>query len=172
MTDYKQSAFYKVREWLISELYSSGVLNEADYTNSSPVVPIQQIPEAEDNTTYAEAGLPQDAPFIVWDMLSPGTYDTDYWNCRDEVMLWVYDYDVDKLLEIKELLYDLFKRFDLTAEDINNYEYPDSPYLFQYTDIMTGLPTDEVDQVLGRYGMNFVVTYQYTRPIGANGRFA
>jgi hypothetical protein len=172
MTTYTQSAFYKVRKWMIQELYDNGILNPSNYTQSSPIVPIQQVPETDDNIDAASAGLPVDAPFIVWDILVPGTYETDFWNCRDEVMLWIYDYDIEKLMEIKEFLYDLFHRFDLSAEDINNFEDPDSPFQYHYFDIMMGLPTDETDQVLGRYGINMVIMYEYTRPLLENGRFA
>lgn len=154
---------------MLNELFSSGILNAADYTDSSPIVPIQQIPEAFANSTATATGLPKDAPFIVYDMLMPGGYDTEYWNCRDQVILWIYDYDVEKLMEIKDFLYDLFRRFDLTAEDVNQIS---ETYKFHYFDIMMGLPTSQIDMVLGRYGFNMVISYQYTRPVGSNGRFA
>jgi len=154
---------------MISELYSNGILNEDDYQNAPPVIPIQQIPEATDNR---DNGTPvPDAPFIVYDFLVPGGYDTEFWNCRDEVMLWIYDYDIEKIFEIKEFLYDLFRRFDLSARDVNEFNDP-APYKFQYFDVMMGLPTDEADQILGRKGANIVITYQYDRAIQANGRFA
>jgi hypothetical protein len=163
MADYKTSAFYKVRKWMKQELQDNAII-------SNPIiVPIQQM--AGDPEEITGAGLAKDAPFIVYDILIPGGYDTEYWNCRDEVMLWVYDYDVERLFEIKEFLYDLFRRFDLAATDINNFP-DDSPFTFHYFDVMMGLPTDEIDQVLGRYGINLVVSYQYTRPITNTGRFA
>ena len=172
MADYSESAFFKVRKWLINELYQSGVLSASQYTNSSPVVPIQQIPESNSNEDWIGAGLPKDAPVIVYDTLTPGGYDTDFWNCRDEVILWVYDYDIDKLFKIRELLYDLFHRFDLTADDVNQYNDGKNIFKFHYFDVMMGLPTDEIDQVVGRYGINLVIAYEYTRQIQSNGRFA
>lgn len=154
---------------MISEMYTNGIIAEADYQSAPPVIPIQQIPEVLDNR---DGGFPvPDAPFIVYDFLTPGGYDTEYWNCRDEVMFWIYDYDIEKIFEIREFLYDLFRRFDLAATDINNFSDP-SPYQFHYFDVMMGLPTDEAGQVLGRKGANLVVAYQYTRAIQANGRFA
>lgn len=172
MANYKESAFYKVRKWMISELYSNGILTESHYTNASPVVSIQQIPESFDNVEMGEIGLPIDAPFIVYDFLTPGGYDTEYWNCRDEIVFWIYDYDIDRIFEIKEFLYDLFHRFDRSAEDINSFVDVDSPYKFQYFDVTQGLPTSQSDQLLGRSGGNLVITYQYTREILPNGRFA
>ena len=154
---------------MTSEFYSNGILTESDYQGAGPIVPIQQIPEITDLSS--EGGFVGDAPFIVYDFLTPGGYDTEYWNCRDDVMFWIYDYDIEKIFEIKEFMYDLFRRFDLTARDIN--EFPDpAPYKFQYFDIQMGLPTDEADQILGRKGANMVITYQYDRAIQANGRFA
>lgn len=169
MVDYSNSAFYTVRQWMLNELFSSGILTESDYTDSSAIVPIQQIPEAFGNKTDAPVGLPDDAPFIIYDLLVPGGYDTEYWNCRDEVVLWIYDYDIEKLMEIKDFLYDLFRRFDLTADDVNQIS---DTYKFHFFDIMMGLPSSNIDMVLGRYGLNMVISYQYTRPVGANGRFA
>jgi hypothetical protein len=155
---------------MIAELYSNGILNEADYQNAPPVIPIQQIPEANDNR---DGAFPvPDAPFIVYDFLIPGGYDTEYWNCREEVMFWVYDYDIEKLFEIKNFLYDLFRRFDLSASDINSFDDPGNPYRFQYFDVMMGLPTNATDQILGRSGANMVITYQYTRAQTPTGRFA
>ena len=167
MADYTDSAFYKVRRWLIQELSDNGI-------GEIQVVPIQQVPEVENQDTIGGGPggwVPGDESFIVYDVLVPGGYDTQYWNCRDEVMLWIYDYDVERLFEIKEFMYDLFGRFDLSAADINSME-DDSPFLFHYFDIMMGLPTDQADQVLGRKGMNMVISYEYTRPRLANGRFA
>ena len=173
MTTYSKSAFYDVRNWMLSELYASGVLRNTDYSNSSPIVPIQQIPEAFDNNSWQDAGMPADAPFIVYDIIVPGSYDTEYWNMRDEIVLWIYDYDLDKILEIKELLVDIFRRFDESARDINEFiENTDSPFRFQYFDVYSGLPSDEAKQVLGRMGVNIVISYQYTRQTQANGRFA
>jgi len=157
---------------MIEELFENGILNRSDYTNSSPVVPIQQIPEAEDNVSWTAAGLPEDAPFIVYDTVITGSYEDSFWNCRDEIVLWIYDYDISKLFEIKEFLYDLFHRLDLAALDINNFDDGDNTFRFHYFDVMTGLPSDEIDQVVGRYGMNMVISYQYNRQIQSNGRFA
>jgi len=171
MADYKNSALYKVRKWMISELYGNGILNEAHYVNISPIFPIQQVPESGGIRDYSSAGLPEDAPFIIYDYITPGGYDTDYWNCRDEISLWIYDYDIEKIFEIKDFLYDLLRRFDLSATDINEFS-DSSPYQFHWFDIMAGLPTDEADEVLGRKGINIVVEYEYTRPILSNGRFA
>ena len=171
--DYTKSPFYKVRKWMTSELYENSILNENNYTNAPPIVPIQQIPESFDNRDWQDAGLPADAPFIVYDFLTPGTYDTDFWNSKEEIMFWIYDYDLEKVLEIREFLIDLFRRYDLSARDVNEFDdQNESPYTYHYFDIMMGLPTDEANQVLGRVGANLVVTYQYTRPIGVNGRFA
>lgn len=172
MTDYGVSAFYKVRKWIISELYSNGILSESNYVNSSPIIPIQQVPESNDNRDWGEAGFPADAPFIVYDFLVPGSYDTDYWNRRDEIIFWIYDYDIEKLIEIKEFMVDLMGRLDDSATDINEFEDLDSPFTYQYFDVMMGLPTDEIDKVLGRYGVNLVICYQYTRPLNSRGRFA
>jgi hypothetical protein len=164
MADYKQSAIYKVRHWMIQEMADNGI-------GDVKVIPIQQVPEVESDSEFAGAGLAKDAPFIVYDVLIPSGYETDFWNCRDEVMLWIYDYDIERIFEIKEFLYNLFGRFDLSAADINDFD-EDTPFKFHYFDVMMGLPTDEIDQVLGRYGMNMVITYQYTRPITGRGRFA
>jgi hypothetical protein len=172
LADYTQSAFYKVRKWMLQELYTHSILTENHYTKASAIVPIQQIPEAGDNRDWQDAGLPADAPFIVYDFLIPGSYDTDFWNMKEEIMLWIYDYDVAKVLQIRDFLVDLFRRYDLTAADVNEFSDPESPFIFHYFDIMTGLPSDEADQVLGRVGANLVLTYQYTRPIQSNGRFA
>jgi hypothetical protein len=148
------------------------VVRESNYTEAPLIVPIQQIPDNFDNRDWQAAGLPADAPFIVYDYLIPGGYDTDYWNLRDEIMLWIYDYDIDKIMEIKEALYDITRRFDLAATDINAQADVDSPFVFHYFDVMMGLPTDEADQVVGLSGVNLVLTYEYTRPILSNGRFA
>jgi hypothetical protein len=172
MSKYSNSAIYKVRKWLESELYASGVLTPDFYVGTSPVIPIQQIPETDGNDVLGPTGMATDSPFIVYDFVTPGGYDTDYWNRRDEVMFWIYDYDLEKVIEIRDFMYDLFGRFDLTAADINNFNDPGNPYQFQYFDVMMGLPTDEADQVLGRVGANIVVSYQYSRPVLSNGRFA
>jgi hypothetical protein len=157
---------------MIDELYSNGILRADNYTNTSPVIPIQQIPEAFDNREWADIGIPADAPFIVWDIVIPGGYDTDFWNCREEIMFWIYDYDVDRVMEIKEFLIDLFGRADLSATDINDFDDPDNVFQFHYFDIMTGLPTDEAKSVLGRYGINMVLVYEYSKQILSNGRLA
>lgn len=172
MADYNQSAWFKVRRWFLSEMFSSGVLQENDYQNSSVIVPIQQIPENITEIDFQGSGLPSDAPFIVYDIVVPGGYGTDYWNRRDEVMLWLYDYDVNKLFAMSELVQDLFGRFDESARDLNNFEANTTPFTYHWADVMMGLPTDEGKDILGRTGMNIVVTYEYTRNLASNGRFA
>lgn len=172
VSDYTKSPVYKVLSWLIDELYSNDILRESNYTDAPPIIPIQQVPESNDNQTFADIGLPEDAPFIVYDIVVSGNYGTDFWNRSEEVSLWAYDYDIEKLFEIKEFLIDLLGRYDLSATDINDFDDGESVFRFHFFDIMTGLPTDEIDQIVGRYGINLVITYEYSREIQSSGRFA
>lgn len=164
--DWTHGAAVDIRKYLLKELYASNIIKSTDYTQDfgvfDPVIPIQQLPEVINTNS--------DLPFVVYDMTPLSTVSDQYWIVEEEITFYVYSVDYGKVLAIQNLIVDIFRRHDLTAMDINGYVTSPNTFLCVYL-VSSSAPEPAVSEG-GRVGASITINYQYTRSIGANGRFA
>jgi hypothetical protein len=161
MTDYTKSAVYVFRSFLASELFSEGVLVQAQYylngmnTPISPVIPVQDIPEF--------TGELSARTYLVYDLIT----DVDseqWWHQTDEVTLNIISENIQKQHEIIEFLKERFSRGDLTADRINAYAVSQgSPFRFQHFYLAEASVSRAANSEGGRVSAPAVIIYSYRR---------
>jgi hypothetical protein len=177
MSLYNNHAVIDVAQWVSAELFTSGVFAAADYQNIagfiqiSPVFPIQQA--AEMNNVIGERA------FIVYDFIPIAAKWDINEIIRENMMFTCYSTNYGKVLEMQNLLVDLFRRNDRSAADLNTYLVGYTNNRFLSFEIADALPPDPMRDEGGRYGATVNIEYDFTRHVKSDryygsgaGRFA
>jgi hypothetical protein len=167
MADYTKTAVGEVRAFLWENLKADNILNENEYIADGfihplvPIIPAQQVPEFNN--------LISGKPYIVYDF-EVGAYDSDYWICEENLILYIISTDYGKSVQILNYLIDLFRRMDDTARDVNSSLNSDTfKFHYFYVNRMESpLPMEEEG---GNQISTADISYKYSRRIGSNGRF-
>lgn len=154
-----------IRSYLLSAITASGIVSIITYPvtfdSKIPVIPIQQAPEINN-----EIG---DKPYIVYDM-EIGPVDTKFWELSEYITFYIYGVDYAKVLALQSLIVDLFRRYELSAQDINVYCH--STNNFMYTSVEDADPPTAPLNEAGRIEASVQIGYKYHKAIDSRGRFA
>lgn len=168
MATYDEFPFSPIRTLLWNELKDTGVLDENDYWSESfkqhlnPIIPSQQVPEFQN--------LLPGNPYIVYDVETIG-YDSEFWICSEIATLNVVGNSYIKVYTILELIKDLFRRFDVSAHDINSSS-PNSLYRFLKTSIDSIYSPEYGEDEGGLVSGIIRIQYEYVREIDSStGRY-
>lgn len=165
MVDYTKIAFSSVRSYLWDNLKSSNVLDDNDYWVESmgvklnPIIPSRQIPEFQN--------LLPGVPYIIYD-IETLDYGEEFWITDELVTFTIVGTDYGKLHEISQLIKDLFRRYDISANEINNHS-SNSTFRFLKTYI-TGMMSPSIESESDVQSAIVEITYCYTRDIGPGMR--
>ncbi len=167
MTKYKIDSMYEIRKHLWRELTESGVFDPDDYYSDNigqeiiPIIPVQQQPELNQFLSGKK--------HIVYDKVGM-TYE-DIWLLSCEKLLFtIYATDVSDINEIRNLMYDVFRRMDDSAKDINRAKTEDS-LIFHNTMIVESSPTAPSEELQGFFSADVIIEVKYSRITGPGGRF-
>ena len=159
--NYKKSAIYIVRGYLVQQLFAEGVLVTGDYllngfdTPLSPVVPVQDLPEFSDELS--------DKTYIVYDLITE-VDPVQYWARKDEVTFVTFSEKTSKHLEVIEFFVDQFSQADLTAEALNAYAVAqNSPFRFESFNLIEAAIGDAAKEEAGKKPSPVVISYSYRR---------
>jgi hypothetical protein len=179
MVDYTKDPIKYVKDILWAELLSNEILDDNDYLiqgTSTKLVPIIPVQQQQEFVEYFS-----DAPFIVYDT-DIIEYDTDWWICKERVYFTIYSNSYSKMREISFLILDLFRRFDESARDIDNYSrneenyassaINDGTFIYHYFAVQGISETYPSEEEAGRYANQIDIVMSYSRNVGATGRFA
>lgn len=165
MTYVSSHPILDIREYLVAELYASGLLVASDYVTDfgqvDPVFPENQTPESN--------SLFKNKPFLVYTTESPSVVGTQYWLMLGRSTITAYSDDYSVVLDLQIFLLDLFRRFETTAQEINELADVNS---FLTVFVIDSDSSNEPDTEYGRYSATIDIEYQYTRAINSNGKFA
>ena len=165
MTYVSSHPILDIREYLLAELYLSGLLVAADYVTDfgqvHPIFPENQTPESN--------SLFKDKPFLLYSVETPSVVGTQYWLMSGESTVTAYSDEYQTVLDLQIFMLDLFRRFEITAQEINEIADINS---FLTVFISNSDASNEPDSEYGRYSSSVTIGYQYTRPISGNGKFA
>lgn len=168
MTDYKQNARSIINSFLWENLKSSNILDEDQYRPDNftksviPVIPSQELPEFNN--------LMPDLPYIVYDYEVEG-YDDDWWICKENMLYTVIANEVSKVVEITELMIDLFRRVDESGKDLQNFNPKDNLIRFYTVSLMNVSGPAPVELEGGRVAATVEICYKYSRYLDNSGRF-
>lgn len=123
---------FAVNKYLWKQIEAQGILTKDSYNGLTPIIPIQesaQFIQAMD----AVAGVGA-YPYIVYSWYT-NSIDADSWYQQtDTVIYTIYSTDQTKLRQLVLLFLNLLKRFDMTADRINDFIYdPDNALGSEYT---------------------------------------
>lgn len=109
---------------------------------------------------------------IIYDWVADG-YEDNWLICRDSMMFTIYAKEQRKIMEIQNLMLDLFRRMDDSARDLNAYLPSQSPWIF-YTVSLVDLTSPEPQrEKSGWFAGQVVIRYKYGRQVNSQtGRFA
>jgi hypothetical protein len=158
MADYTKMAFSGIRSYLWTELQSQNILNPNDYwvdkmsTKLNPIIPSQQIPEFQN--------LLPNMPYIVYD-IETLDYGSDFWVTEEVATLTVVGSAYSQIYSIVELTKDLFRRYDISASEINK-SLTDDSFRFLKTYI-SGILSPNIGSESNNQTATIEITYCYTR---------
>lgn len=142
------------------KLQEAGIMDHNNYNGLIPIVPTQQQPVFND--------LPSNTPYIVYTYTNAG-YDEDFWADREQITYRIYSDNERQLRQISNFLTDLLKRYDWTAEEVNNWianfastDGDEKKFHFMYTDVISAIGPEPFDQEGGRQGAAVTLMAVYT----------
>lgn len=168
MANYKKNARSVINSFLWNELKEKGIMNASDYRpdNSTsllvPIIPSQQVPEFNN--------LINDKTYIIYDYEVEG-YSDDWWICHETMLYTIVSTEYSKIIEIMELMIDLFRRIDTTGMEVQEFN-PDSDIVkFYSVSLESASSPIPFDNEGGRTSGMVQISYKYSRIVGADGRF-
>jgi hypothetical protein len=158
MADYTAMAFSNIRSYIWAQLQSEGILDADDYwvdkmnTKLNPIIPSQQIPEFQN--------LLPNVSYIIYD-IETIDYGSDFWVCEEVATLTIVGDSYIKIYSISELIKDLFRRYDASANDLNN-NLVNTSFRFLKTHV-SGILSPDIGSESSNQTASIELTYCYTR---------
>jgi hypothetical protein len=169
MTDYAYVASYDVRKMLLNELQSHNLYDPNDYYADGfvdplePVIPAQQVPEFNN--------LLPGKTYIIYDIIQRHT-GVQWWMSEETITFDVTSRSQTEIQTIINFITDLFRRFDLAAQDVNLTLIPRSPYIYHYFRLESADPVQAFQDEGGFMSGLISITYGYTREVDSTtGRY-
>ena len=165
--DYKVDAMFELRKFLWKELKAAGIFDAYDYysdnlgTEIIPIIPVQQSPEMDQFLNGKK--------HIVYDKI--GLSFEDIWLLACEKILFtIYSTDVTEIYEIRNLMMDLFRRMDESAQDVNNSIRPNK-LKFHSIHVIETSPIEPSLELKGFMSTDVILEAKYSRTTDSKGRF-
>lgn len=161
---YSNTAIVDIRSYLLAEIAASGILTGVVYpdtfNNTIPIIPIHQMPEVNNNIGD---------PFIVYE-LEVNAVGVQFWQISESVTFYIYGVDYEKILSLQSLIVDIFRRYEMSAQDINVFCHSENAFVYTTVDDSDApnAPTSEA----GRLESSVSISYVYQKSINNRGRFA
>jgi hypothetical protein len=167
--DYTRVASYDVRNAMWLELQRAGILSASDYMTTGftqplvPIIPSQQVPEFNN--------LLPGKTYITYDIVQKN-YGVQWWISEESIILEIISRNAAQIQTITNFLIDLFRRYDLSANDINTETISGSPFKFLYFKLESANPVQPFKDEGGFMSGDLSIGYAYTREVDqGTGRF-
>jgi hypothetical protein len=168
MTDYSQLAITDIRNYIWQKIQDAGLLDINDYYADGlsdpliPIIPTQQVPEFNN--------LLPGRTYIVYDF-EVKTIPVQWWMTDEMLTLAIFSQNYDFINQISNLMNDLFRRYDESSKDINEYLAGDTLFMFHHT-VVDRIFSPEPFKSEGDYQTGQIaLSYSYSRKTEGNGRF-
>lgn len=168
--DYRTVGAHQINKWLWSKLkdweYKTSTKAFDAYgtatgkINLVPIIPAQQLPEF----TNISGG----APFIVY-AYTRSTSAKSFHMHSERATFVVYDNDEERLRAVHGYVFDLLRRLDVTADEINTYLGGSSVFSFKFVQASMASSPEPFTQEGGRQGATISISYDYTLELGSTG---
>jgi hypothetical protein len=166
--DYKIDAMFELRKFLWAQLKLTGLFDPDDYYSDNlgseivPIVPVQQLPEMDQFLNGKK--------HIVYDKIGM-SYEENWLICCEKVLFTLYSTDVTELYEMRNLMTDLFRRMDESANDVNISKTSNN-LIFHSIYISETSPIEPSQELQGFLSTDVILEVKYSRVTDRLGRFA
>lgn len=161
--DYSKVAAFDVRNAMWQALQDAKILDPQDYYADGlpepliPIIPSQQVPEFNN--------LLPGKPYITYDIIQRN-YGVQWWVSEESMIMQIISRSNSQIITIANFLTDLFRRYELSARDINDVAHASaSPFKFLYFRLETANPTQPFIDEGGYMSGDFSIMYTYTREV-------
>lgn len=165
---YSDNAINNVREYIWENIINEELLDPDEYYADGftehlvPIIPSQQIPEFNN--------LLPGRTYLIYDF-ETRPIPPQWWMVEEVVTITVVSQNYEKVVEITSFLQDLFRRYDDSAIEVNNYFDNKNTFMFHYINVESVLSPAPFDEE-GAYQMGSAsIAYVYSRRTDASGRF-
>jgi hypothetical protein len=152
-----------MNKWIWSKLstfeYKPGAIAFDAYGSTTgklnlvPIIPAQQLPEF--------TNILSGAPFIVYGY-SKSASPSEWYITSEKAAYTIYDNNEERLRAIENYMFDLLRRMDESADDINDYLGNASNYSFKWINANMSTSPEPFIQEGGRMGAMVSISYEYT----------
>lgn len=169
MTDYTQNARSVINGFLWDQLKENSILLENDYRPDGftkhliPIVPAQEVPEFNN--------LLPNKSYIIYDYEVEG-YSDDWWVCHELMTYTIISSEYSKVSEIIEFMIDLFRRTDISGQEIQAFNPKNDLIKFYTVNLDSASSPAPFDMEGGRMMAVVEISYKYSRIVGDSGRFS
>ncbi|AXH67252.1 hypothetical protein SEA_WOFFORD_56 [Streptomyces phage Wofford] len=162
---YDITATHALNKFIKDQLSGEGIIDLALYKGLDPFIPAQQQPEM--------TNLPSGVPFVVYNYASNGEY-VDWWVEHEQTAYTIYSDNEKKIRQMTHYMNQLLKRYDWSAEDINDYvqEFGTTEHKkfdFKYTRITSMSSIEPATSQGGRFSATIVVNICFTSQLNQAG---
>lgn len=166
MSNYDLNGVHVLNKFIWASLRTGLGMTEADYRGLIPIIPTQQVPVFND--------MPSGLPFLVYTFLVAG-YDTSLWANVEQVTYRIFSDDERRLRQVTNYLVDLCKRYEWTAEDINDWvdnnptlfpmDDDDQKVEFKFVQVVGATSPEPTGQEGGRQFSTVTIRMVFTHPV-------
>lgn len=168
MTNYYDIASSNIRDYIWFNLKDKEILNESNYYVDNmplplnPIIPSQQVPEFNN--------LLPGRSYMLYDF-EVKQIPSQWWMTEESMTFTILSQNYEKITQIQSLMQDLFRRYDESAVDINNYFNNQNSFTFHHT-FIDSVFSPEPYTTEGDYQTGMItISYSYSRKTGSDGRF-
>jgi len=169
MTIYRENARSIINSFLWDEIQKAGVLDSDNYRPDNftktlvPIIPAQEVPEFNNLLT--------DQTYIIYDY-EINDYSEKWWICEESMSYSIVGTKFSKVMEITELIIDLFRRKDLAGKDLQKFNTNPDKIKFYSACLDYVSSPSPAESEGGRVVGVVQITYKYSRTVNSDGRFA
>ena len=169
MSLYNENARTVINAFLWEELKEADILSEEQYrlddftSEVIPIIPAQQLPEFNN--------LIGDKPYIIYDYEVEG-YGDSWWICEEILTYTIVGNKTSTVVEIMELMVDLFRRVDDSGQDVQRFNPKTDKIKFYSVSLSSASSPVPFETEGGRVAGSVEISYKYSRILDSNGRFA
>ena len=166
--NYKLDAMFEIRKYLWENLVEYNIFDEDEYYSDNlsqtiiPIIPVQQSAEMNHFLSGKK--------HIVYDKVGM-SYEDNWLICCEQILFTIYSTDVSEIVEIRNIMADLFRRMDDSAREVNRSGSINDKFKFHSIYIADISPTEPSQEIQGFLSSDLTLEVKYSRITDQDGRF-
>jgi hypothetical protein len=168
MTVYDLISTNNIRQYIWDAVKNANILDVNNYyadgfsESLNPIIPAQEVPEFNN--------LLPGRTYMLYDYETK-VIPVQWWMSEESMTISIISQNYEKVVQVQNLIVDLFRRYDQSASDINSYNGHSSSFIFHYTAIDSVMSPEPFHNE-GDYQIGSVsFSYSYSRKTDSTGRF-